>query len=648
MGGIAALRPRRARLARLVLVAAVMWIALLATAKPADAHPILLFTDPALDSAVTESPQSVTLVFNEGVTVSERAITMTDLQDNTIPVGTARTKKNGTVVTAEVEKKLEPGTYRIQWQATGVDGHGVDGEFRFAVGTAVTGAGATSSAPATDWTAAGARWLLLAGFALAFGGLIGERITTSARRENDSLPVVRSWSHYGAAIGLLAAVISGVVLVADVDSPSALWQSGPGLVVLADAAGFGLALVLLALRRPLWALLPLVAVPVAEGLGSHSNVELPIAGAALTGVHLAAAGLWAGALLHAGRATVRWRSSRPAVRWVMLGYARMAAWVFVIVVATGLTMALLLVPLPALTTSTYGQSLLIKLALVATAIGLALAGRWALRRRRLARVTNTVRAEATTLVAVLAATAVLVSTPTPGTAGAAPPPPPPKGVAVPEGGLAGHIGINLVASKGQVVVRLSTPRPGNAYGQRESPDYELSGHLQPATGPRTPVEFRSCGGGCFVAPLTWRDGDNVLSLRAGATGWRGGTFAGIIPWPARSADDLVERTVKVMRGLGEFTVYEAGTSNTATGMPEPQPLSVDGKTFLSNEPYNSGVAPIAATVESASGATRLLMGFPAAGTHAEVTLDGLGRITEETLTGPKHVFKRRFVYPDEG
>jgi len=47
-----------------------------------------------------------------------------------------------------------------------------------------------------------------------------------------------------------------------------------------------------------------------------------------------------------------------------------------------------------------------------------------------------------------------------------------------------------------------------------------------------------------------------------------------------------------------------------------------------------------------SGRTRLLMGFPASGAHAVVTLDERGRIVEETLTGPKHVFQRRFLYPE--
>jgi copper transport protein len=647
MTATAARRSAMTRLVRLVIVAAVVAVCSLVAAMPASAHPVLLFTDPALDGAVSEPPRSVTLVFNEAVTANQRSIGVTDVRDRDIAVGPARTAKEGTVLTAPVRAELAPGIYQVRWEATGVDGHGIDGEFRFAVGTAIAGAGTAGGASSTDWLAAAARWLLLAGFALAFGGLIGERITRTPRRENPGLPALRSWSPHGAAVGLLAAAAAGAMLVADLGTPSALWDSEPGRVALADAIGFALALALLAAGRRLWALLPLLAIPVAEGVGSHSNVEIPIAGAALTGVHLAAAAVWVGALLHSARAAVRWRSSPPAVRWVLLGYARLAAWVFVIVVATGLTMALLLVPLPAVTTTTYGQSLLVKLVLVVVVSALALAGRWALRRQRLGRVTTTTRAEATTLVAVLAATAVLVSTPTPQGPDAAPPPPPPRGVAVPAGGLAGQVGVNVVASDGQVVVRLSTPRAGNYYGNYDRPDYELSGQLQRASGSRVPVEFRSCGGGCFVADLTWRDGSNVLTLRAHADGWRGGTFAALIPWPAQPGADLVKRTVRVMHELKEFTIHEAGTSDTSREMPDPQPLTVSGKLLLSNEPYNAGIAPIAATIKTPSGATRLLMGFPAAGAHATLTLDRTGRITAETLTGPKHLIKRRFLYPDK-
>ncbi|MGH3432689.1 MAG: copper resistance CopC family protein, partial [Thermocrispum sp.] len=425
-------------------------------ATPATAHPVLLFTTPTLDTAVAESPQSVVLVFNEAVVVNTRAITITDLRGRDVPSGESRTAKAGTVVTAPVPETLPTGTYRVRWVATGVDGHGVDGEFRFAVGTAVTGAGTTSTGQATNWLAATFQWLLLAGFALAFGGLIAERFTASARAENPELPNLHPWSAYGAVLGLAAAAASGAMLVADAGI-AASWRSTPGQVLLTDAAGFLIALVLIAMRRRLWALVPLAVVALAEGVRSHSNVELPATGALLTAVHLAAAALWAGALLHVARTVVAWRTRSAAIRWVLVSYARVAAWVFVVVVLSGLTMALLLVPLPALTTTAYGKTLLIKLVLVLIATGLAVAGRRALRRRP--EVTGrSVRVESVTLVAVLAASAVLVSTPTPGATSAAPPPPPTRGVAVPGGGLAGQVGVNLVASDGQLVVRLSTPR----------------------------------------------------------------------------------------------------------------------------------------------------------------------------------------------
>ena len=58
MSGIC--RPRSStsvrRLGRLALVAAGVWMALLATAIPATAHPVLLFTDPAQDGAITDWP----------------------------------------------------------------------------------------------------------------------------------------------------------------------------------------------------------------------------------------------------------------------------------------------------------------------------------------------------------------------------------------------------------------------------------------------------------------------------------------------------------------------------------------------------------------------------------------------------------------
>lgn len=89
------------------------------------------------------------------------------------------------------------------------------------------------------------------------------------------------------------------------------------------------------------------------------------------------------------------------------------------------------------------------------------------------------------------------------------------------------------------------------------------------------------------------------------------------------------------------------TSDGEAGLPQPTPATLDVDEFIDSEPYNSGVAPIVARSISESGATKLLMGFPSAGTHIEITLDGLGRISQETLAGPSHFMNRQFFYEDE-
>ncbi|MDO3634602.1 copper resistance protein CopC [Mycolicibacterium arseniciresistens] len=52
----------------------------------ASAHPTLLFTEPAAQTAVASSPQLITLLFNEPVTIGERAIVL-DTAGRQVPTG---------------------------------------------------------------------------------------------------------------------------------------------------------------------------------------------------------------------------------------------------------------------------------------------------------------------------------------------------------------------------------------------------------------------------------------------------------------------------------------------------------------------------------------------------------------------------------
>ena len=67
--------------------------------------------------------------------------------------------------------------------------------------------------------------------------------------------------------------------------------------------------------------------------------------------------------------------------------------------------------------------------------------------------------------------------------------------------------------------------------------------------------------------------------------------------------------------------------------------------FLAQEPYATGVAPIATRISRAGEPVRLALGYPAASINVLLTLDQEGRISEETLTDDSHLIHRRFVYP---
>ena len=89
-----------------------------------------------------------------------------------------------------------------------------------------------------------------------------------------------------------------------------LWRDGSGVVLSIEAAGLAAALALLRLRRRTWALLPLLVVVAAEGWRSHAQTAVAGWGALLTGVHLAAAAIWVGALVATTLAVLAWRRNR--------------------------------------------------------------------------------------------------------------------------------------------------------------------------------------------------------------------------------------------------------------------------------------------------------------------------------------------------
>jgi copper transport protein len=105
------------------------------------------------------------------------------------------------------------------------------------------------------------------------------------------------------------------------------------------------------------------------------------------------------------------------MRNLMRLYATAAAWLFTILVITGVISALVLVPLRSLLTTTYGRVLIVKAVLVAVAACMAVAGRLWLRRRPEpgAGPALATKVECGTIAAVLAVTGLLTALTPPAT-----------------------------------------------------------------------------------------------------------------------------------------------------------------------------------------------------------------------------------------
>lgn len=162
-------------------------------APAASAHATLLFTTPAVDGAVPNSPPRIQLVFDQKVTPGRSTLQVTSDAGLRVRLSPVTSGSNGLTLTARVLSTMPVGEYTVHWQATAQDGDAMIGEYRFAVGT-TTGLTSASGTTATKGPAATTvlRWLLFLGLAVALSGAVGGSI---AARRTASTPVLppRPW-----------------------------------------------------------------------------------------------------------------------------------------------------------------------------------------------------------------------------------------------------------------------------------------------------------------------------------------------------------------------------------------------------------------------------------------------------------------------
>ncbi|MFC9811198.1 copper resistance CopC/CopD family protein [Streptomyces virginiae] len=127
-------RPARTSLTVLALLAAVCAL-LVGGAGSAFAHAGLSGSDPADSTVLKEAPRQVTLTFTESVTFSEdslRVLSPENRRVNPAPAQYADGKSNTARV--QLSDELPQGTYTVAWRVVSADGHPISGAFVFSIG----------------------------------------------------------------------------------------------------------------------------------------------------------------------------------------------------------------------------------------------------------------------------------------------------------------------------------------------------------------------------------------------------------------------------------------------------------------------------------------------------------------------------------
>jgi len=397
---------RRRGRARLVVLAAVA-VALVAPAG-AWAHAALLATSPPATTVVSTPPTQVTLRYSEAVEPRFAIVSVTDAAGHQHTAGRPHRSPSNPDELVQPVDHLDQGWYLVFWRVISADGHPVRGAYTFAVGPN-PGPAPQFVIPSISETAATprllvARWVVFLSLMSAIGLLL---IRLLIARPIGRGPAGRSLRATSIAFAVAAAValvsIPLYVLTATAQFALRSVFDVSNLVPLARASAFGrgyldleLTFALFAIAgaiaifvdRPeraarsiaeilalVGALLAAAAMLVVPGLSGHAGQTAPRGLAlALDWLHLASGSIWIGGLLGL------------LVLWVSLGRERRTAalatvvprfsWIafasVMVLIASGTWASILHLPtLASLWQTSYGVAILVKAALLATAMLLA-------------------------------------------------------------------------------------------------------------------------------------------------------------------------------------------------------------------------------------------------------------------------------------
>ncbi len=340
--------------ALLLLVAVPLFSAAVPLRSFSARHLALRASSPAENERLTTVPTAIRLEFTEPVEVAVSAVSLSDPAGEEGLRGPLALEDDGHVLTVPIEGRLVAGEYRVVWQAVGLDGHPVRGEFTFtieagAAGLAVTGgvdpdsarhgenedtvgAAPVGEAGASDGQrpeVAGSRtslsapytairWLMYIGTVVILGSLglaiVVARIGAERFGADISAGLSRRAAGFGLAGALLLTIIIPLRLLAQslvvfgggagMEGMSILLDTlwGKGWLVQASGCVLAAAGLLVARRGARWgwgvAALGALMLVISPGLSGHAAATGGPAGLphVADALHVSGAGLWIGTL----------------------------------------------------------------------------------------------------------------------------------------------------------------------------------------------------------------------------------------------------------------------------------------------------------------------------------------------------------------
>jgi copper transport protein len=433
------------------LIAAGVFVLVLLIAPPASAHATVVASDPIDGSRLKTAPAAVSVTFDQAVTLnSEGYLRVVDQAGRRVDSGQPNHPNGvGSKIAVAIKSGLGDGTYTASFRIISADGHPIAGSIRFVVGNGELAAG-TAPTSTVDGTTSVVfdivRWLAYAGLALLGGAWLMLTVWPEGRDDRRARRLVwAGWmitavtavaelvvqGPYVAGTGL-GDVTSGTLLDATLHTTYGTAHSIRLLLLGALGAVLGAQL-----RDPRRSRLTEVAGALGIGVvltfavSGHAESQDPrwLALGSYS-AHLAAMAIWVGGLVYL-LITILPRREPDELRRVLPVFSRTAMACVVVLAFTGTYQAWLGIgTADAITSTRYGQLVLVKAGLFVLILGVANFSRGVVQRRYLrpvayamtdapvesppvpvARIRRTLLAETFVAFVVLAVTAVLVAEP---------------------------------------------------------------------------------------------------------------------------------------------------------------------------------------------------------------------------------------------